>query len=118
MVETPHTYDAIIEQQYRNQQIEISKAVRWMSKHTLWESKCLVQAIAAMKMLERRKIESTLYLGTGKDDNGKMIAHAWLRSGSRIITGAEMMKRFTVVAIFGKEIQGERYIGKKVRELS
>ena len=47
-----------------------------------------------MKMLERRKIESTLYLGTAKDENGKMIAHAWLRSGPFYITGAEGMERF------------------------
>ena len=42
-----------------------------MSRYTFWESQCLVKAIAAMKMLERRQIESTLYLGTAKDENGK-----------------------------------------------
>ena len=61
------------------------------------------KAIAAMKMLERRKIESTLYLGTAKDENGKMIAHAWLRSGPFYITGFEEMERFTVVGKFAKE---------------
>ena len=33
-------------------------------------------------MLEKRHIESTLYLGTAKDNHGELIAHAWLRSGS------------------------------------
>ena len=59
----------------------VSDAIHIMSRYTFWESMCLVKAIAGMKMLKRRKIESTLYLGTAKDENGKMIAHAWLRSG-------------------------------------
>ncbi|WP_396953708.1 lasso peptide biosynthesis B2 protein [Neobacillus mesonae] len=90
----------------------VSQAVHIMSRHTFWESKCLVKAIAAMKMLERRKIESTLYLGTGKDDSGKMTAHAWLRSGPYYITGADGMEKFTVVGKFAKrlsEYEGERH---------
>lgn len=82
----------------------VSQAVNIMSRYTFWESMCLVKAIAAMKMLERRHIESTLYLGTGKDENGKLIAHAWLRSGSFYITGAEEMQRFVVVSKFAKKI--------------
>ena len=33
----------------------ISDAVHIMSHYTFWESQCLVKAIAAMKMLERRQ---------------------------------------------------------------
>ncbi|ENQ3106098.1 Transglutaminase-like superfamily protein [Bacillus sp. 491mf] len=83
---------------------DISEAIHIMSRHTFWESKCLVRAIAGMKMLERRQMESTLYLGTAKDENGNMIAHAWLRSGPFYITGAEEMKRFTVVNKFARKI--------------
>lgn len=83
---------------------KISQAIHIMSRYTFWESECLVKAIAAMKMLERRGIESTLYLGTARDDNGKMIAHAWLRSGPYYITGAEGMERFTVVHTFAKRV--------------
>lgn len=71
---------------------KVSEAIHIMSRHTLWESMCLVRALAAMKMLERRRIYSTLYLGTGKNDNGELIAHAWLKSGSEIVTGGEEMK--------------------------
>jgi hypothetical protein len=81
----------------------ISHAIQIMSRHTFWESKCLVKAIAGMKMLERRKIDSTLYLGTSKDKNNKLIAHAWLRSGPFILTGAKEMKKFTVVNKFAKK---------------
>jgi hypothetical protein len=81
----------------------VSRAINIMSRYTIWESQCLVKAMAAMKMLEKRKIDSTLYLGTAKDGNGGLIAHAWLRSGPFYITGAEVMDRFTVVSKFSKK---------------
>lgn len=100
MIETSFTYHESNLKVIRN----ISHAINVMSRYTIWESMCLVKAIAAMKMLEKRKIESTLYLGTGKDETGKMIAHAWLRSGPFYLTGAEEMNRFTVVGKFAKQI--------------
>lgn len=81
----------------------ISRAIHIMSRYTFWESQCLVKAMAGMKMLEKRNIDSTLYLGTANDENGELIAHAWLRSGPFYITGAEVMDRFTVVSKFAKE---------------
>lgn len=81
----------------------VSRAINIMSRYTIWESQCLVKAMAAMKMLEKRKIDSTLYLGTAKDENGGLIAHAWLRSGPFYITGAEVMDRFTVISMFSKK---------------
>ena len=46
-----------------------------------------------MKMLEKRNIESTLYLGIAKDEKGELIAHAWLRSGPFYVSGAEVMEQ-------------------------
>jgi hypothetical protein len=80
----------------------ISSAINIVSNRTLWDSKCLVKAIAGMKMLARRDIESTLYLGTAKDESAKLIAHAWLRSGSYLVTGREGKEKFTVVGKFAK----------------
>lgn len=87
---------------------KISSIIGLASKHTLWQSQCLVRALAAMRMLERRRIESTLYLGTAKDEKGELIAHAWLRSGSYYISGAEEMKRFTVVHTFSNSLYRSR----------
>lgn len=53
---------------------------------TVWESKCLVRALTAQRLLKRKKIDSTLYLGCGMDQD-KMIAHAWLRCGEMYVTG-------------------------------
>ncbi|WP_091220126.1 lasso peptide biosynthesis B2 protein [Paenibacillus sp. BC26] len=104
MFETPHSHDPVNEKSIRL----IAQAIQLMSRHTLWESQCMVRAIAASKMLKRRRIESTLYLGTARDEQGNMIAHAWLRSGPFYVTGAEEMKMFTMVASFGSdETQGK-----------
>lgn len=83
-------------------QARISQAIHIMSRYTFWESECLVKAIAAMKMLEKRKIASTIYLGTARDEQGTFIAHAWLRSGPFYITGKEGAEQFTVVNKFAK----------------
>jgi len=91
----------------------ISSAMHMASKYAFWESECLVKAIAGMKMLERRGIDSTIYLGTAKDVTG-LIAHAWLRSGTYYLSGKEGMEKFTVVATFANDLtsinrKGERY---------
>ncbi len=110
MSETTHEFTS------KNKEVifQISSAIHIMSGYTFWESQCLVKAIAGMKMLEKRGIESTLYLGTTKDENGLLIAHAWLRSGPYFVSGSEGMGKFTVVAKFAKEIgmkklEGDNY---------
>ncbi|MEW9699890.1 lasso peptide biosynthesis B2 protein [Paenibacillus sp. SI8] len=100
MQETPQMDDTLDRASIK----KVSYAVHTMSRHTIWDSKCLVRAIAGMKMLRRRHIESTLYLGTAREKSGEMAAHAWLRSGDFYITGAEEMKRFTVVGKFAKTV--------------
>lgn len=88
------------EAEHRKTLVQIRYVLQVASRNTPWDSKCLARAIAGMQMLERRKISSTLYLGTTKDEAGKLIAHAWLRSGALYITGSEEMHRFTVTGMF------------------
>lgn len=64
----------------------ISRIVNRICNKTSWESKCLVRALTAQKLLKRKKIHSTMYLGC-KMDEGKMVAHAWLRCGAMYVTG-------------------------------
>ncbi len=78
----------------------ISTAVRVMSRHTFWESKCLVQAYAAKKMLRRRKQKTTVYLGVSKNEQGNMIAHAWLRCGTIFVTGGNGQDRYAITNRF------------------
>ena len=81
----------------------VAWAVNKISKYTPWQSKCLVQAIAAKRMLQARQIVSTLYLGVKKSNSQQLEAHAWLRSGSLYLTGGQGHKYFTVVATFAEE---------------
>lgn len=80
-----------------------AKLIQWVVNHVAhnspWDSKCLVQAWTAQRLLKNKNISSTLYLGVGKDDEGKMIAHAWLRSGQLYVTGGNG-EGYAIVARF------------------
>jgi hypothetical protein len=80
----------------------VSWAVQTMSGCTPWESNCLAQAIAAKRMLQQFEIPSTLYLGVARKDSEELEAHAWLRSGTVVVTGARERVRFTVVSTFAE----------------
>ncbi|MGM8211562.1 lasso peptide biosynthesis B2 protein [Virgibacillus sp. W0430] len=95
-----------VRKEEREQLASVSESIHMMCRYTFWESACLVRAIAAQMMLRRRKIASTLYLGTGKDETGAFIAHAWLRSGPYYLTGREGRRKFTTVAMFAKDQPG------------
>lgn len=79
---------------------KIAWAVNITGKFSPWKSKCLVRALTAQKMLKKRSIDSTLYLGVKKGNQNKMEAHAWLRCGKFFITGGTIMNEFTGIAKF------------------
>ena len=66
----------------------ISRIVNRTCEKTKWESKCLVRALTAQKLLKRKGIHSTMYLGC-RLEKGKMVAHAWLRCGKLFVTGGD-----------------------------
>jgi len=80
----------------------IGWAVRSGANYTPWESVCLPQAVAAKWMIKRRGISGTLYLGVMKDETkpDKLAAHAWVRCGQFILTGAKGHLQYTVVSTF------------------
>jgi len=59
----------------------IRGATQRASRISPWRNRCLVQSLAARCMLKRRRINSELSLGVLLDQNGKMVAHAWIRVG-------------------------------------
>ena len=67
--------------------MNIREKVMITSKYTPWESLCLVQAMTVQKMLKKRGLSTTLYLGVNKDKENNMRAHAWIRCGSIYVTG-------------------------------
>ena len=67
----------------------VSDKVARVARRVPWESKCLVQAMVAQRLLRDYHLSSTLYLGVGRDkeNDNKMIAHAWVRCGPYSICG-------------------------------
>ena len=83
---------------------DVGWAIQAAAARTPWESACLAQALTGMAMLSRRGIGATLYLGVAKDGNDPeaMTAHAWLRCGDTILTGAGGAERFSVISSFSR----------------
>jgi len=86
----------------------ISWAIQAAAARTPWESACLVQALTGMAMMSRRGINATLYLGVAKDESGAeaMLAHAWLRCGTIILTGFGGAERFSAISSFSRPAAG------------
>lgn len=82
--------------------VKVSNVVNWVADKTPWKSKCLVRALTAQKILTQHHIATTLYLGVGKDEKDKMVAHAWIRYGTYYITGGEG-KDYAIVATFTRK---------------
>lgn len=80
---------------------KIGQIVRSISRYTPWESKCLVQAMTAQKLLNEKGIKSTLYLGVAKKESS-MIAHSWLRCGKLFVTGGNGDLNYIRVNCFSK----------------
>ena len=77
---------------------KVSYCVNQICDKTFWESKCLVRALTAQKLLKEKKISSTMYLGCRLEDE-KMAAHAWIRCGRMYVTGGNG-EGYAVVARF------------------
>lgn len=69
--------------------VKISWAVQAAARHVPLGFVCLPQAVAAQRMLRRRGLATTLYLGVAPDRARpeSITAHAWLRAGDKIVTG-------------------------------
>lgn len=81
------SHDATIDE-YRFAK-KVSYSVNQVCGKTKWESKCLVRALTAQKLLAEKGIDSTLYLGCKENEKGSMVAHAWLRCGGAYVTGGD-----------------------------
>jgi len=78
----------------------IGSAVERMARRTPWNSTCLTQTIAGKFMLRRRGLSSRLFLGTRKDERGKLLAHSWLLVGNEILIGGGGHETFTALSSF------------------
>jgi hypothetical protein len=82
---------------------KITWAVNRASGLTPWQSKCLVKALTAQRMLKNYNLYSTVYLGVAKEGKRDIKAHAWLRCGAMIVTGGHEKHDFKEIARFSNE---------------
>jgi hypothetical protein len=97
-LETPHAS----EPGERATAVAVSWAVQAVARHVPLGFVCLPQAIAAQRLLRRRGIASTLYLGVAPDTArpATITAHAWLRAGDKLVTGESEAARHRALAWF------------------
>ena len=78
----------------------IGWAVRAAAAYVPWKSSCLVQVIAAQKMLRSRGIGGVVYLGAARGEGEEFRAHAWLKCGDAFITGEAGHEDYRVLSTF------------------
>lgn len=81
---------------------EVGWAVRVLGKRVPWDGRCLAQALAATAMLRRRELEGTVSFGVRKGTSHGFEAHAWLRLGSYIVTGASGHESYNTFTTFAR----------------
>ncbi len=89
---------------------EIGRAVRAAAARTPWDSTCLVQVLAAQRMLRARGIGGTVHIGADtadEPDQPGFAAHAWLMCGDLFVTGEAGHERYTVVAEYRWNVPAE-----------
>lgn len=80
---------------------QVKRAIQRTHTKLPWENVCLPQAIAAMRMLTRRKIPASLYFGViTEHKTDSMKAHAWVQVGDFFITGKKGSQKYATVAVF------------------
>ncbi len=86
-------------------QESVAWAITLASRHVPWTSTCLMRAMAGQWMLRRRGVPGAVHLGLTRNEiSGEWLAHAWLRSGGRVLLGgAELSRGYTAVASFADD---------------
>jgi hypothetical protein len=81
---------------------DVEWAVHALARRMIPQPTCLMQAAAAKAILDWRGIPATVYLGVrpAAGDGRQVDAHAWLRCGSRIVTGKLEASRYSPLAWF------------------
>lgn len=95
---------APLEPSARATALAVGWAVRTAANFTPWESTCLVQVLAAQRLLQKRGIAGVFYLGAtnnvARDEAPGFLAHAWLKCNGEFITGESGHRNYTVISSF------------------
>ena len=77
---------------------EITTCVRFCSQFVPYAT-CLTQALATQLLLKRVGQNSELKIGVDKDENERLIAHAWIEVEGKIVIGKlRDIRRYSIMA--------------------
>ena len=86
---------------------DIGWAVEAAARTLPWNTLCLTQAVAATRMLSRRGVDWVLHVGLDRDE-GELIAHAWVTSGTKVVVGGAGVARFARLVAYAPRGAVER----------
>ena len=78
----------------------VTCAVDAAERRVPWKTECLVRAIAAQSMPQRRRASGMIFLGLTQDDHDERKAHPWLRCRDETVAGRSGQDAFTIVSTF------------------
>lgn len=88
------------------EQAQAAEAVGWavsaLARRVPWDGRCFAQALAASAMLRRRGVDGTVSFGVCEGASAGFEAHAWLRVGTRMVTGGDGYERFKAFTTFSR----------------
>lgn len=90
----------------------VGRALRVARRRLPFQSRCLVMAIAALLMMKRRRLDSTLYFGVATGDGDELQAHAWVTVGDVMVTGGAGRHGHVVVGQFANRTPGRNSDGR------
>lgn len=79
---------------------KIRFAIKLCDRYTPWPTECYTRALTAKIMLNRRKVNGTLFFGFHRDESGEMKGHAWLKSCGIIVTGFCDFSKYEIHSAF------------------
>ncbi|MEL6477990.1 MAG: lasso peptide biosynthesis B2 protein [Pseudomonadota bacterium] len=75
-----------------------ASTVERVAERMPFRAQCLQQVIATRRMLRRRGLGATIYLGVARE--GDLSAHAWIMVGDEVISGDTSVDGFAVIGTF------------------
>lgn len=91
---------AIQEQAAEGQVKTVAWAIRVASRYAPWHSSCLVQVLAAQRLMQARGIGGAIYVGAARGEEQAFSAHAWLKHGETFITGESGHDQYKILTTF------------------
>ena len=83
---------------------KVTRSVRCCSRYVPRAS-CLTQALATQTLLRLKGLDSQLRFGVDKDENEKLVAHAWVESNGKIIIGKSAdMHRYSLLSLSKEQV--------------